>query len=114
MRRLDSFASMAMSFEDENESFYDVLGVAPDVSPRALTAAYRARARAAHPDKAGGSAAAFARVGAAYAVLSDAARRSAYDRERRERAMVARVGSVVDDVDLVRLVATTQWHARRF
>lgn len=62
------------------ETLYDVLGVAGDASPEALRAAHRERARQLHPDTASGDAAAMRALNEAWSVLSDPARRAAYDR----------------------------------
>lgn len=51
----------------------------PLLLPAARTQAYRRLARARHPDKPGGSAAAFAALQAAYEVLAHPSRRAAYD-----------------------------------
>lgn len=57
-----------------------VLGVAHDFTPGELRKAYRAASLTCHPDKrATGSAAAFARVAAAHAALSDPGQRSDFD-----------------------------------
>lgn len=61
-------------------TLYEVLGVAPDASREALRAAHRERARRLHPDVASGDAAAMRALNEAWAVLSDPARRAAYDR----------------------------------
>jgi curved DNA-binding protein CbpA len=61
---------------------YQVLGVAREATGAEITRAYRRRARAVHPDTAppgAGSAARFRAVSEAYQVLSDPARRAAYD-----------------------------------
>ncbi|MCO8126676.1 DnaJ domain-containing protein [Acidimicrobiia bacterium EGI L10123] len=66
---------------------YDELGVAPSASPADIRAAYVALARRHHPDRMGASseqaradaAVRMARVNAAWTVLSDPARRAAYD-----------------------------------
>ncbi|KAL1512222.1 hypothetical protein AB1Y20_005485 [Prymnesium parvum] len=60
-------------------SLYEVLGVPTDATDAQVRAAYRRSALLHHPDK-GGDGAAFARCAEAYAVLSDAPRRAAYDR----------------------------------
>lgn len=58
---------------------YEELGVAPDATPEQINAAYRRKARAAHPD-AGGNRDAFARLSRAVAILRDPQRRETYDR----------------------------------
>src|ERR1700722_3187203 len=61
---------------------YQVLGVAREATGAEITRAYRRRARAVHPDTAppgAGAAARFRAVSEAYQVLSDPARRAAYD-----------------------------------
>ena len=65
---------------------YRVLGVGPDASRTEIARAYRREARAAHPDSKPGDPEALARfraVAEAYAILSDPARRSEYDHQRR-------------------------------
>lgn len=59
-----------------------MLGVAKDADEEACKKAYRSLALKLHPDKnsAPGAEEAFKRVGAAYATLSDAEKRAAYDR----------------------------------
>lgn len=54
----------------DSPDFYADLGIARDASPAAIKAAYRKRAKTAHPD-AGGNADDFARLQRAYDVLSD-------------------------------------------
>lgn len=69
---------------------YDTLGVAPGASADEVKAAYRALARHLHPDRRAGderAASAMARVNEAWRVLSDPARRAAYDRELRGGAV---------------------------
>jgi hypothetical protein len=61
---------------------YEELGVARDASREEIAAAYRARAKALHPDTRPAEVDAterFARVGAAYRVLSDPEERARYD-----------------------------------
>lgn len=63
--------------------YYEILGVARDVDEAALKKAYRAIAMRDHPDRNEGDAAAeerFKEASEAYAVLSDAEKRGAYDR----------------------------------
>ena len=69
-------------------TLYDVLGVAPDAPVGALRAAHRERVRRLHPDLATGDGAAMVAVNEAWEVLSDPARRAAYDRV----ALVAAAG----------------------
>lgn len=68
------------------QDYYAVLGVSPDAEDIVIRAAYRALAQRYHPDRAGAPDAnahtRMAELNAAYAVLSDQARRSAYDRLR--------------------------------
>jgi hypothetical protein len=64
---------------------YEELGVARDATREAIAAAYRARAKELHPDTRpvdADAGARFARVGAAYRVLSDPAERARYDASR--------------------------------
>jgi hypothetical protein len=64
---------------------YEELGVAPDATRADIAAAYRARAKELHPDTQptdAEAAAHFARVGAAYRVLSDPEERARYDASR--------------------------------
>ncbi len=63
--------------------YYEVLGVARDADDKTLKAAYRKLAMKFHPDQNAGDAGAeekFKEVGEAYAILSDAQKRAAYDR----------------------------------
>ena len=66
-----------MQFKD----YYQVLGVARDASAEAVKKAYRQLARKYHPDvsKEADASARMSEVNEAYAVLSDAERRAAYD-----------------------------------
>ena len=62
---------------------YEVLQVSPRAHPLIVAKAYRLLAALYHPDnKSTGDLARFREVGDAYAVLSDPARRAAYDRAR--------------------------------
>jgi curved DNA-binding protein CbpA len=58
---------------------YDELGVAKDAGQDEIRRAYRARAKATHPDVDGGSEEAFAKVQLAYAILKDAVERKRFD-----------------------------------
>ena len=63
--------------------FYQTLGVPKDASEKDISAAYRRLARQYHPDVTGGDKEAeerFKQVNAAHDVLSDSARRAAYDK----------------------------------
>ncbi|MFP8956260.1 DnaJ domain-containing protein [Natrialbaceae archaeon A-CW3] len=64
------------------ESYYDVLGVEPDASPREITDAYRERVLETHPDRTDAPDAAdrFDRVTTARDVLTDEGERARYDR----------------------------------
>ena len=67
---------------------YAVLGVAHDADERTISQAYRMASLRWHPDRAGGSKAAFQRVQQAYETLNEPSRRSDYDngaKEERER-----------------------------
>ncbi len=59
-------------------ALYKILGVKPGASAAEVKAAYRARAKASHPD-AGGDLTEFQDVSRAYGVLGDPAKRLAYD-----------------------------------
>jgi DnaJ domain/Protein of unknown function (DUF3592) len=64
------------------DDLYQELGVARDATRDEIAAAYRARAKEVHPDTQpmdAGAADRFARVGAAYRVLSDPRERARYD-----------------------------------
>ena len=61
--------------------YYDILRISREASEADIRGAYRRRALQTHPDK-GGDEEEFKRVGAAYAVLSDEAKRSEYDEMR--------------------------------
>ena len=90
-RRMDANggkdAAGTSSFEEEqsetapsgNEDFYSVLGVSTDATEAQLKRAYRLRSLKVHPDKKGGSAAAFQLVATAYETLSNPEKRQLYD-----------------------------------
>jgi molecular chaperone DnaJ len=65
-------------------SHYQQLGVSADADLATLRQAYRRTALECHPDRANGDAGRMAAVNAAWAVLSDPARRAAYDRTARD------------------------------
>lgn len=74
---------------------YETLGVPKDASPEDIKRAYRKQSSQHHPDKKqGGSHEAMAKVNAAYAVLSDPARRLGYDQTGRDPAE----GPTLDDI----------------
>jgi hypothetical protein len=79
---------------EHHSSLYDVLQVCPDADLAAIRAAYRARARAFHPDVSRDPDAArrMRELNAAYEVLSDPERRARYDaaRARAARTRAAR------------------------
>jgi len=61
---------------------YETLGVTRDATPEEIKAAFRAKAKATHPD-AGGADAAFAEVSTAYSILSVEEKRREYDKSGR-------------------------------
>ncbi len=82
---LSPFSRQAPRTKLDPEGFYARLGLDPGAPPPAVAAAYRAQARVLHPDvPATGNAAAFVAVKQAYDVLSNQARREAYDRQARQ------------------------------
>ena len=84
-------ASTNASFTEESTArggkFYDILGVSPDASARAVTSAYRKLAAVWHPDKwtradpadAQKAEERFTSIQRAHATLSDAKQRKMYD-----------------------------------
>lgn len=90
------------------DSLYDILGVAKTADPDAIRKAYRKLARRHHPDLNPGDAAAeasFKRVSAAYEVLTDPAKRAAYD-EFGE-------ASIAGGFDATKARAHAQWQEAR-
>lgn len=67
-------------------SAYDVLGVAPGCDASEIRRAYRSLALVHHPDRRGGSAAAFARIRQAMEQLSTQEGRDAHDARLRQAA----------------------------
>ena len=63
-----------------SKDFYNILGVGKNASQDDIKKAYRKLAHQYHPDKAGGNAEKFKEINEAYQVLSDANKRSQYDR----------------------------------
>lgn len=71
----------------EKKTYYMILGISRTETPGGIRAAYRDRARQLHPDLAGeGATRAFQELSEAYDVLSDPARRRAYNAEIAEAA----------------------------
>ncbi|PKO73543.1 MAG: molecular chaperone DnaJ [Betaproteobacteria bacterium HGW-Betaproteobacteria-17] len=68
---------------------YQTLGVSPSATPDLIKAAYRKKAAQFHPDKnqSADAPTRFREVQEAYEVLSDAARRKAYD-DYRQRSLI--------------------------
>lgn len=64
--------------------YYQILGVTPDANMKAIKAAYRRMALQYHPDTQtdGSSDERMKQINEAYAVLSDAKKRAAYERKR--------------------------------
>jgi curved DNA-binding protein CbpA len=65
------------------QNLYDLLGVRPDDDAETIKKAFRAAAKASHPDHHGGdpeAAARFRQISKAYEILRDAEQRAAYDR----------------------------------
>lgn len=60
------------------KTLYEILGVKTDATPAQMKAAYRSKAKAAHPDT-GGSQEAFNELNLAYEVLKNPDRRARYD-----------------------------------
>lgn len=78
------------------KNHYDTLRVDPHASPQRVRHAYRRMAQKYHPDKyqgRGDSAALMARINEAYAVLSDAAQRAAYDASLQQRSATGSRGA---------------------
>jgi hypothetical protein len=81
---------------------YARLGVDPSAPPDAIVAAFRRKARVLHPDvPRTGNAEAFVWVKEAYDVLSDAAKRAAYDRSARAAAAAPPTAPAIEEVPLL-------------
>ncbi|RME81086.1 MAG: J domain-containing protein [Caldilineae bacterium] len=74
-----------------HKDYYRILQVDPGAEPEVIQAAYRRLARKYHPDTGQGDARRMQELNEAYAVLSDPARRRAYDRRRTHRSAVSPV-----------------------
>lgn len=81
------------------EGYYARLGVSPTASTEAIAAAFRRKARVVHPDVPGtGDTAAFVAIRRAHDVLTNPARRAAYDRSARQATRVTiEVGEIPPD-----------------
>lgn len=71
--------------KEKSKSYYEELGVSPDASEEEIRAAFRQRAKKAHPDRAGGSHEAMAAANRAAEVLLNSRRRLTYDRTGEDR-----------------------------
>lgn len=78
------------------EDFYELLGVAKDVSPDELRRAYKRTAMRSHPDK-GGSTEGFQELQRAYSILNDPYQRKLYD-QFGEEAVLLMEGNAGPDV----------------
>jgi curved DNA-binding protein CbpA len=65
-----------------SDNLYEVLGVDPTASQKAIQSAFRKRSKEAHPDQ-GGNSEEFDKLKQAYEVLKDPSRRARYDRTGR-------------------------------
>lgn len=81
------------------QDHYSKLGVSPAASAEQVKTAYRKKAARYHPDKnpSPDAAARFREVQAAYEVISDPARRKAYD-ENRQRGLIEEPIAVARDI----------------
>ncbi|MCO5604877.1 hypothetical protein L7F22_059051 [Adiantum nelumboides] len=90
--------SDAICKQDERRSFYDVMQVSRNANGEQIKAAYRKLVKQLHPDRAASemkeeSANLFCEVQAAYAVLSDARARAAYDAKQSLLNIVSKPGA---------------------
>ena len=67
------------------KTYFAVLGVAVDASPREIRSAYRRRVKEFHPDRFPGGSGPFMEIQEAYAVLGDAERRKEYEKNLQQR-----------------------------
>ncbi|MGE8295700.1 MAG: J domain-containing protein [Pseudomonas sp.] len=79
-------------------TYYDILQIHPAADLEVIKAAYRALAKKFHPDKTGGDTDALMReINLAYEVLSDAAKRAAYDDQLLNQPYAASAGEASDE-----------------
>eukprot|EP01137_Pigoraptor_chileana_P027127 Opistho-2@9328 len=87
------------------EDWYGLPGLSPDCADKEIAKAYRTKARESHPDKVADKDASaketaarkFHLIGRAYEVLSDPAKKEAYDKTLRSRAAVKKRDNALDD-----------------
>lgn len=98
----EPFSAIWRSAAECPEDWYEVLGLQPIATKAEIKKAFRSLSVSLHPDKPGGDAAAFARAGAAYEILSDPDKRSVYDKEagyRQDAKLYSEEASVVNTMD---------------
>lgn len=93
----------------EESTHYQVMGLAPTASQDEIDDQYRALAKVVHPDV-GGDTVMFQILHESYEVLSDPARRAAYDRAQREAAAARRqpTGNFIRAPRTTRIVPAAQ------
>lgn len=74
-----------MPMADGPKDYYEELGVQPDATDEEIRAAYRRKAKGAHPDRPGGDAGKMAQANRAYETLISPDRRLTYDRTGEDR-----------------------------
>lgn len=109
---------------DQDADHYGLLGVRYDATPVEITRAYRRAMKANHPDRHQGPGQAVAerraqRINAAYATLSRADSRRAYDQSQRARAAgdalmgrYVNAGFTPDDIQRAKAAATQPYRRR--
>lgn len=92
--------SRVVRYDPQND-FYSLLGIPSDASLKQVQRAFRRRAKEVHPDRnphrVAWATEQFRRLNEAYEVLSDAARRQEYDRQRREANLAAYAAAYTAD-----------------